>query len=250
MLFTLYNTGDFDQYQQYAQLLFNVYLSLDDDKRDVASVTLAAKVVDEYLSIIGKAPEAMPEIVTHILNDVERLVSGHDNIPQRTTALFSPAFTAYLLDLTISQNLVLSRIHYLQSQGDMDTTEKRDVYFYNKKQLELAYLLSESANTVGKPDIALAALPQFTWGLKERRYSANRLDVLIKEAKIALNYHNISLSKRNITQIKTLLDNRNLDSNNDWYKQYQQLVDDVAAAEQSVKVAKHKVNIESKGPFL
>ncbi|WP_392342956.1 serine/threonine protein kinase [uncultured Shewanella sp.] len=250
MLFTLYNTGDFDQYQQYAQLLFNVYLSLDDDKRDVASVTLAAKVVDEYLSIIGKAPEAMPEIVTHILNDVERLVSGHDNIPQRTTALFSPAFTAYLLDLTISQNLVLSRIHYLQSQGDMDTTEKRDVYFYNKKQLELAYLLSESANTVGKPDIALAALPQFTWGLKERRYSANRLDVLIKEAKIALNYHNISLSKRNITQIKTLLDNRNLDSNNDWYKQYQQLVDDVAAAEQSVRVAKHKVNIESKGPFL
>ncbi|MGI2170814.1 protein kinase domain-containing protein [Shewanella sp. MF05960] len=238
LLFTLYNIGDFEQYQQYANRLFNVYLTLGTDKRDIASVTLAAKIIDEYLSIIGKAPEHLPAIVTQILNDVDGLVSGKDNIPERTTALFTPAFNTYLLNLVTSQDLALTRIDYLQSQDVLTTTAKRDVYFYNKKQLELAYLLSESASTEVPPNIALAALPQFTWGAKERRNSANRLDVLIKEAKIALNYHDIAFSKRNITQIKTLLDNRNIQSNSNWYKQYQQLVDDVAVSERSVGLAK------------
>jgi hypothetical protein len=102
---------------------------------------------------------------------------------------------------------------------------KRAEYFYKKKQLELALLLSES-DTIDihvQKSATQIDLPSFTWGAKEYRSSVNRLDVLIKEAKIGINYQNFDFALSRLHQIKQLLDNRQLDTSNAWYLQYQEL---------------------------
>jgi serine/threonine protein kinase len=243
LLFTLYNTGQFEQYQQEANKLFMAYLTLPTDKRDVNSVTLAAKIADEYLSIIGQAPDQLPAIVAQILIDLDSYIVGKASIPERTTELFSSSFKLYLHDLISSDNVVLSRIRYLEKQEPLISNNKRTVYFYNKKRLELFYLLSSTNDTDLMDGNALADLPQFTWGLKEQRYSANRLDVLIKEAKIAFNNNELEISKQTLVQIKALLDNRKLNTNNDWYKQYQQLMNAISNSKKSIELAKSEQSI-------
>lgn len=211
-LFALYNTGQHDNYEKVANQLFSYYLALPEKNRNQNALILVAKSLNDYVSTLNSTPNNIQALITQIQLDSGKYLTNDESTPERMKELFTPMFATFLVELSLNNDDVKqARVKYLSSRFVEQPKDKRALYFYKKAHIDLTWLRSFNvADNISKP------LQKFTWGSKELRQSVNRLDVLLKKTEININNSKFNVARQLLDEVETLLNNRNLKSNNNW----------------------------------
>lgn len=221
LLFSLLNYGDFEQYHQVSNELFDAYLAMEPKYRTVDSLHVVAKILNNYVGLFGESPVRVIALSAQIKHDVTQFMHAQADVPQRVAQLITPNYLTLLDALTAKGDVISARLAYLRSTLERQPENARDAFFYKKRQLELAWL----AHTLpSETDVALQSypVPVFTWSDKEKRQSAYRIDVLLKQVIIAKRRGNTAQATRLLDEISEILMRRTDNENNGWIKRFQQ----------------------------